>query len=135
MEATKESVELTERIFEQANLALDENYTERVRRFGDSSCKAGIEATIAYLSAKSELTDSELQMLAAGDLPEHIKKNRFEAYIEHLNQDVDFKLEEKDRKMCYDAFNSGLTAAIFYLLKAAKSRDVDLLSIIPSGGA
>ena len=46
MAATKESVELTDVIFEEAELALDESYTERVRRLGDSSCKAGIEATI-----------------------------------------------------------------------------------------
>ena len=132
MAATNEVRDLTEEVFEQAGLALADSYTERVRQLGDSSCKAGIKATITYLSAKSELSDAELQVLAAGDIPEHIKKNHFDVHIEKINQDTDPKLDEKDKKLCYDAFNSGLTAAIFYLLKSAKSRDIDLLAVVPS---
>jgi len=134
MAATNEVRDLTEGVFEQAGLALDESFTDRVRQLGDSSCKAGIKATIAYLSAKSELSDSELQMLAAGDIPEHIKKTHFDAHIERLSRDVNPKPDEKDEKMCYDAFSSGLTAAIFYLLESARSRDIDLLAVVPSSG-
>ena len=135
MATTKESVELTEQIFEQAGLALDESYTERVRQLGDSACKAGIEATIRYLSEKSELSDDELQMLSTGNIPEHIRQRDFEALTERLSQTADPELNERDKSMCEDAFASGLSAAIHYLLKAAHTRDVDLLSLIPSNGS
>jgi hypothetical protein len=131
MAATKESVELVDIIFEEANLALDERFTERIRLLGDSSCKAGIEATINYLSEKSRLTDIELEMLSAGNIPEPVRKRDFEAHIKQLNETTDPKLDEKDRGMCEDAFASGLSAAIYRLLKAAGSKDVDLLSLIP----
>ena len=131
MAATNDVRDLTEEVFEQAGLALDESFTDRVRQLGDSSCKAGIKATIAYLSAKSELSDSELQMLAAGDIPEHVKKTHFDAHIERLSRDVNPK---PDENMCYDAFASGLSAAIFYLLNSARNRDIDLLAVLPSSG-
>ena len=41
-------------------------------------------------------------------------------------------LELAERGLSHDAFDSGLSTAIFYLLKAAKLDDVDLLSVIPS---
>jgi len=130
MAATDEVLDLTEEVFEQAGLALDSSYAERVRGLGDSACKAGIKATIEYLSTKSELFDKELQMLASGDIPVHVKKNYFDEFIERLKQQADPKLDDRDEKMCYDAFNSGLTAAIFFLLSAARKQQVDLLSIV-----
>jgi hypothetical protein len=135
MAATQEIVELTEMIFDQTGLALDESYTERVRQLGDSACKAGIEATIKYLSGKSELPESELQMLSAGNIPEHLKQRDFETHIERLSRQANPKPDEKDKRMCEDAFGSGLSAAIHYLLKAAHAQQVDLLSLIPSNGA
>ena len=135
MATTQEIVELTEMIFDQTGLALDASYTERVRQLGDSACKAGIEATINYLSERPELSDAELQALSAGNIPEHIKQRDFEAHIERLNRKTDPEPDEHDKKMCEDAFNSGLSAAIHYLLKAAHTRQVDLLSLIPSNGA
>ena len=135
MAATQEIVELTEMIFDQTSLALDASYTERVRQLGDSACKAGIEATIKYLSEISELSESELQMLSAGNIPEHHKQRDFEAHVERLSRQTDSEPDEKDKRMCEDAFNSGLSAAIHYLLKAAHTRQVDLLSLIPSNGA
>ncbi len=134
MAATKESVELTERIFAEGDLALDKSYSERVRRLGDASCKAGIEATIKYLSEKTELSDNELEMLSAGNIPDHIKLSDFEALIERLSQSTDPKLDESDKSMCEDAFASGLSAAIFCLLKAAHADQVDVLSLVPANG-
>jgi hypothetical protein len=134
MAATKESVELTETIFDEAGLALDGSYGERVRQLGDSACKAGIEATIRYLSEKSELSDSELEMLSAGNIPEDLRQRDFDALIERLSQNADPKLDESEKSMCEDAFASGLSAAIHYLVKTAHTRDVDLLSLIPSTG-
>jgi len=134
MAATQGIVELTEMIFDQIGLALDESYTERVRQLGDSTCKAGIEATIRYLSERPELSDAELQMLSAGNIPEHVKQRDFEAHIERLDRQTDLRPDEKDKRMCEDAFNSGLSAAIHYLLKAAHTQQVDLLSLIPSNG-
>jgi len=63
MAATKEVLDLTERIFNEAHLALNDSYPDRVRQLGDSSCKAGIGAVIRFLSGKSELSDDELQTL------------------------------------------------------------------------
>jgi hypothetical protein len=135
MAATQEIVELTEMIFDQTGLALDESYSERVRQLGDSACKAGIEATIKYLSERSELSDAELQVLSAGNIPEHVKQGDFQAYIERLSRQTDPKLDEKDKRMCEGAFDSGLSAAIHHLLQAAHTQQVDLLSLIPSNGA
>ena len=135
MAATKESVELTQTIFDQAGIALDDSYTERVRQLGDSACKAGIEATIRYLSEKSELSDIELEMLSAGNIPEDLRQRDFEAHVQRVNETTDLKLDEKDKSMCEDAFASGLSTAIFHLLKAADTQDVDLLSLIPSNGS
>ena len=132
MAATQGIVELTEIIFDQAGLALDAGYTERVRQLGDSACKAGMEAAMKYLSERSELSESELQMLSAGNIPEHVKQRDFEAHIERLNRQTDPKPDEKDKRMCEDAFNSGLSAAIHYLLKTAQAEQVDLLSLVPS---
>jgi hypothetical protein len=134
MAATKESVELTETIFDEAGLALDGSYTALVRQLGDSACKAGIEATIRYLSDRSELSDIELEMLSAGNIPEDIRKRDFEAHIGRLDQTAEPKLDEKDRSMCEDAFASGLSAAIHYLINAAHTDQVDLLSLVPSNG-
>lgn len=130
MAVTRESVDLIEQIFEQTNLALDESYTERIRNLGDSSCKAGIEATIRYLSEKTEISDSELEMLSAGNIPFEIRKRDFEAHFEQLNKTTDPKPSEADKRFCEDAFDSGLSSAIYYLLKVSRSRDVDLLSIV-----
>ena len=135
MAATKESVELTEQIFAEAGLALDDGYTERVRQLGDSACKAGIEATIRYLSEKSELSDIELEMLSAGNIPENLRQRDFEAHIKRLDESTHPKLDEKDKSMCEDAFASGLSAAIHYLLTTAHTQEVDLLSLIPSNGS
>ena len=99
MAAPQGIVELTEMIFDQTGLALDERFAERVRQLGDSACKAGIEATIKYLSERSELSESELQMLSAGNIPEHVKQRDFEAHIERLNRQTDLKPDERDRRM------------------------------------
>lgn len=135
MAATEEVLDMAAQIFDQAGLALDESYVERVRQLGDASCKAGIEATIRYLSEKSELSDDEFEMLSAGNIPVHLRERDFEAHIKRLNETTDPELGEKDRGLCEDAFASGLSAAIFHLIKAADSRQVDLLSLIPSNGS
>ncbi len=134
MAATKESVGLTDKIFAEGELALDGSYNDRVRRLGDASCKAGIEATIRYLSEKSQLSDSELEMLATGNIPDHLKLRDFEALIERLDQSANPKLDESDKNMCEDAFASGLSAAIYHLLRAAHTQDVDVLSLVPANG-
>lgn len=134
MAATKEIRELAGRIFEESNLALDESFTDRVRQLGDAFCKAGIESAITYLSEKSQLSEAELQMLSGGDIPEHYKLRILEAHIEQLKRDAHIEPNEKEKSLCFDAFDSGLSAAIVYLLKAAKLEDVDLLSVIPSAG-
>lgn len=134
MAATKEVLDLTERIFNEAGLALNESYPDRVRQLGDSSCKAGIEAAIRFLSAKSELSDDELQILSAGNLPDNIGRRDFEAHIEPLKERAEPALDSKDMVMCSDAFYSGISTALHYLLKNAKSRQVDLLSLVPSNG-
>jgi len=131
MATTNEALDLTEEVFEKAELALDETYTERTRRLGDSSCKAGIEATINYLSEKSQLSDTEIEMLSAGNIPEPVRKRDFEAHIKQLNETTNPKLNGNDERMCEDAFASGLSAAIYYLLKAARTKDIELLSLIP----
>ena len=56
MAATGRILQLTDEIFEQNDLALDDSYTERVRQLGDSACKAGVEATIRYLSKISSVS-------------------------------------------------------------------------------
>jgi len=134
MAATKEVLDLTEQIFEQASLALDKSYPDRVRQLGNSCCKAGIEAVIKFLSAKSELSDDELQTLSAGNLPEHIGHRDFKAHIEPLKERAEPELDSKEMVMCSDAFYSGISAAIHYLLTLAKSQQVDLLSLVPSNG-
>ncbi|MHC4432412.1 MAG: hypothetical protein ACYTBS_11280 [Planctomycetota bacterium] len=132
MAATKEVLDLTDQIFNEAGLALNDSYPDRVRQLGDSSCKAGIEAAIRFLSEKSELSDDELQTLSAGNLPGNIGRGDFEAYIEPLEERAEPALNSKDMVMCSDAFYSGISAAIHYLLKNAKSQQVDLLSLVPS---
>ncbi len=132
MAATREILELTERIFEESNVGLDESYVEQVRQLGDASCKAGIRAAITFLCEKSELSEVELQMLSGGDIPEHYKLRTFEDHIEQLKSDARIEPDGTEKPMCRDAFNSGLSAAIFYLLKTAKLDNVDLLSVIPS---
>ena len=59
----------------------------------------------------------------------------FKNHLERLNQTVNPKLDDTDKGMCEDAFASGLSAAIHYLVKDAHSRGVDLLSLIPSQGS
>jgi hypothetical protein len=132
MAATKGILELTEKIFEESNVALDESFAERVRQLGDASCKAGIKAAITYLTEKSELSDAELQMLAGGSIPEHLKLRAFEDHIEQLKSDGQFETDETEKSLSHDAFDSGLSTAIYYLLKAAKLEKIDLLSVIPS---
>ena len=134
MVATKEVLDLTEQIFEKAGLALNRSRPERLRQLGDSSCKAGIEAVIRFLSKKSELSEDELLTLSAGSIPEHIKQRDFEAHVEQLKERTDPEQVEKDINLCSDAFGSGLSAAIHYLLTIARSQQVDLLSLIPSNG-
>lgn len=124
--------DLTEQIFDRAGLALDASFAERVRRLGDSSCRAGIEAAVTYLCEKSELSEAELQMLSAGTIPDHIKQARFDAHIEGLKAGTHPRLTDNDRAMCRDAFDSGLSAAICHLLKTAKTQKADLLSVLPS---
>jgi len=132
MAATQESVELTEQIFEQAQLALDDGYNKRLRQLGDAACKAGIEATIRYLAGKSQLSQAELEMLSAGNIPDHIRLRDCEALIEKLSQTANPELSEDDKRMCREAFDSGLAAAIYHLLRTAHTQNVDLLSLIPS---
>ena len=132
MAATKEIRELTERIFSECNVALDESFAERVRQLGDTSCKAGIEAAITYLTEKTELSDAELQMLSGGSVPDHYKLRTFEDHIERLKRDGRFEPDGTEKSLRHDAFDSGMSTAIFYLLNAAKLDKVDLLSIIPS---
>lgn len=84
MAATKEILGLTEKIFEEGNIALDKSFTDRVRQLGDASSKAGIETAITYLTEKSELSEAELQMLSAGDIPTHYKLGTFDRHIERL---------------------------------------------------
>ena len=134
MAATKEVLDLTEQIFNETGLALNESYREHVRQLGDSSCKAGVEAAIRFLSEKSELSDDELQTLSAGNLPDSVGRRDFEAHIEPLKERAEPALDSKDMVMCSDAFYSGISAALHYLLKNAKSQQVDLLSLVPSNG-
>ncbi len=131
MAATEKILELTEKIFDESNEALDQTYAERVRKLGDSACKAGIEAAITYLSEKSELSEDELQMLSGGNIPEHYKLRNLEDHIEQLRSEEGMELDEREKSLCCDAFNSGLATAIKYLLQAAKLEDADLLSLIP----
>ena len=132
MAATREILELTERIFAESNAGLDESFAERTRQLGDASCKAGIEAAITYLSEKPELTEAELQMLSEGGIPEHYKLRTFDEHLEQLKRNGCFEPEEAEKRLSHDAFDSGLSTAIFYLLNAAKLDKVDVLSIIPS---
>ncbi len=132
MAATREILELTERIFEESNVGLDESFAERVRQLGGTSCKAGIKAAITYLAEKSELSEGELQMLSGGGIPEHYKLRTFEDHIEQLKRDGHFEPDETEKSLSHDAFDSGLSTAIFYLLNAAKLEKVDLLSVVPS---
>ena len=132
MAATRGILELAEKIFQESNVALDESFAERVRQLGDASCKAGIQAAITYLTEKSELSDAELQMLSGGSIPEHLKLRAFNNHIEQLKSNGQFKPDETEKSLSHDAFDSGLSTAIFYLLKAARLGDVDLLSVIPS---
>ena len=134
MAATKEVLDLTERVFNEAGLALNESYPDRVRQLGDSSCKAGIEAAIRFLSEKSELSDDEMQTLSAGNLPDNVGRRDFEAHVQPLKERAEPALDSKDMVMCSDAFYSGISAALHYLLKNAKSQQVDLLSVVPSNG-
>lgn len=57
MAAAKGIIDLREEILDRAGLALDASFAERVRRLGDSSCRAGIEAAVTYLCEKSELSE------------------------------------------------------------------------------
>ena len=128
MAGIKGIVELTETIFNESGMALDESFTEPVRRLGDSTFKAGIKAAISYLSGKSELLDEDIDKLSAGTIPEDYEQQHFEQHISGLNE----QLNEKDEDFCHEAFISGISTALLYLTKAAKLKDVDLLSIIPS---
>ena len=134
MAATKEILELTARILEESNVGLDESLAERIRQLGDASCKAGIEAAIEYLSEKSELSEAELKILSGGDTPEHHKLSSFADHLARLPRDAGIGPTEKEKSMCRDAFNAGVSTAILYLVKTAKLDDADLLSLIPSAG-
>jgi len=131
MAATKEVHELTEKIFDETYMALKDSFTERVRQLGDSACKAGIETAIMYLSEKPELFEEELEKLSVGKIPEDYEQEYFEKHIEQLNARANVKLNEKERALCYDAFDSGIGVALSYLVKTAKFKGVDLLSLIP----
>jgi hypothetical protein len=132
MAATKEVLELTAKIFEESYVGLDESFTERVRHLGDASCKAGIQAVIEYLSGKSELSETELEMRSGGDIPEDHKLSSFEDHIEQLPRNAAIEPNEREKSVCQDAFDSRLAAGILYLMKAAKLDNAGLLSVIPS---
>jgi len=128
MAVNNEFLELTEKIFSETNIALAENFTERVRQLGDSTCKAGITAAVKYLSGKSELLKEELENLSVGKVPQDYEQKQFEKHIAQLNE----KLNENEMDLCREAFVSGISAALAYLVKVAHFKGVDLLSTIHS---
>jgi len=128
MAAAKENLGLTEKIFKETNLRLAANFSERLRHLGDSTSKAGVETALAYLSGKSELAEEELEKLSVGQVPEDYERKHFEKYIARFNE----RLNKKEIEFCYDAFVSGISAALLYMVKTAKLKNIDLPSVIPS---
>jgi len=128
MVAANENPGLAEKIFNETNIKLAESFGERLRHLGDSSCKAGVETAIKYLYGKSELLEEELEKLSVGQVPEDYEQEHFEKHIARLNE----QLSENEMDFCYEAFVSGISVALSYMVKAAKLKDIDLPSVIPS---
>jgi len=116
--------EKVEKIFTETRMALADTFTDRVRFLGDSNCKAGIGAVLTYLSAKSDLGENDLKQLSVGKLPPDYERTHFEKHLKQLNE----KLSKDELSFCSEAFLSGVSTSLAYLLKTAKFRDIDLLS-------
>lgn len=128
MAVNKDIFGLVEKIFAETGMALNESFTERVRLIGDSACKAGITAVVTYLSAKSELSEEDFEKLSVGKLPEDYRHQYLKKHIAEMNDQMD----DKEMDLYNEAFLSGISTALSYLIKTANTKNIDLLATVIS---